>query len=324
MQDILDRATALKAQGNAEFGKGQFELAMATYREGLVELPVRTEPGGTGSAKGKAVEGAEVKEGETKDEKVLEELEALNLEPSQKEAQEAESEEAEMKELNELRSILFANVAACCIKMVGVIITLALKFSLTPLYLTGTMERGGSGLRRRFVRFRRFLLDLLLTLPNLTALEDNTKYIKALQRRAMANESINSWSSLTSALEGKASTRFARHTAPLTISLSMETDTKTLEALPDLPTHLRSTIRTSKPRLEKAVAEAQAKEQAEVMDKLKDLGNTVLGAFCVFNFSPSPLVHSFPELTPSFSLSIVPLCTPLQASSDFRLITSSL
>nr|CRX78975.1 hypothetical protein ls5930a1_00056 [Leucosporidium scottii] len=207
LRDILDRSTALKAQGNAEFGKGQFETAMATYREGLVELPVRTRPAVAASAKGKEVEDVEVKEDEPKEEK------------------EAESEEAEMKELNELRSILFANVAACCIKL------------------------------------------------------DNPHYIKALQRRAMANESINSWSSLTSALEGQPSASKA-FSSPLADSSSYhQIDIKTLEALPDLPTHLRSSIRTSKPRLEKAVAEAQAKEQAEVMGKLKDLGNTVLGKF---------------------------------------------
>lgn len=153
MQDILDRSTALKAQGNTEFGKGQFELAMATYRDGLVELPVRTQPGGAALDKGKAVEGAEVKEEEPKEEKLFEELEKLNLEPSKKEAQEADSEETEMKELTELRSILFANVAACCIKMVSASISLAVRFSLTPPCPTGTMEGGGSGLRRRFVRF---------------------------------------------------------------------------------------------------------------------------------------------------------------------------
>lgn len=96
----------------------------------------------------------------------------------------------------------------------------------------------------------------------------------------MANESINSWSSLTSALEGKPCTPLSRRTAPSTLFPSFSIDIKTLEALPDLPAHLRPTFRTSKPRLEKAVAEAQAKEQAEVMGKLKDLGNTVLGAFC--------------------------------------------
>ncbi|ORY78844.1 hypothetical protein BCR35DRAFT_304839 [Leucosporidium creatinivorum] len=218
LRDILDRASALKAQGNAEFGRGQWELAMATYRDGLVELPVRTQPGGGASAKGKAVEGAEVKDEEPKEENVLQELDALKLDASEKEVQETESEEAEMKELNELRSILFANVAACYIKL----------------------ERWKEAVQA---------CD--------DALEDNPHYIKALQRRALANESIGSWSSLTSALE----------------------DLKTLEVLPDLPSHLRSTIRTTKPRLEKAVAEAQAREQAEVMGKLKDLGNTVLGKF---------------------------------------------
>ncbi len=43
------------------------------------------------------------------------------------------------------------------------------------------------------------------TLLRLTALKDDSKYIKALQRRATANEQINSWSSLSSAQEGQSS-----------------------------------------------------------------------------------------------------------------------
>jgi len=164
VQDILDRSTALKAQGNAEFGKGQFETAMATYREGLVELPVRTRPAVAASAKEKEVEDVEVKEDEPKEEKVLQKLEELNLESSKQETQEAESEEAEMKELNELRSILFANVAACCIKLVNVHLHL---LALATL-LTSLVNRSVG--RKRFrpatmVRsLRRSLLALVLTL----------------------------------------------------------------------------------------------------------------------------------------------------------------
>lgn len=39
----------------------------------------------------------------------------------------------------------------------------------------------------------------------IAALEDNPTYTKALQRRAMANEAIGSWSSLSAALEGEPS-----------------------------------------------------------------------------------------------------------------------
>ncbi|KAI0800921.1 hypothetical protein C8Q74DRAFT_454931 [Fomes fomentarius] len=101
------------------------------------------------------------------------------------------------------------------------------------------------------------------------ALKDDPKYIKALQRRATANEQINSWSSLSSAQE----------------------DHKTLLGLlpsgsPDIVSTRRS-LAALAPRVETA----QKRETAEMLDKLKGIGNSVLGNFGLstdnFQFVPN-------------------------------------
>lgn len=109
-QDIIERATALKAQGNAEFGKGEWEDALVTYRDALVELPVRTQIAIKG--KEKAAEGLAE---EVEVEKLVEGVEALEV----GKVEEAGTEdEGESQELRELRSMLFANCAACLLKLV--------------------------------------------------------------------------------------------------------------------------------------------------------------------------------------------------------------
>ncbi|RPD64907.1 TPR-like protein [Lentinus tigrinus ALCF2SS1-6] len=100
-------------------------------------------------------------------------------------------------------------------------------------------------------------------------LKDDPKYIKALQRRASANEEINSWSSLSGAQE----------------------DYKTLlELLP--PTspdvvNIRRSLAVLGPRVEAA----QKRETTEMLDKLKGLGNSILGNFGLstnnFQFVPN-------------------------------------
>lgn len=110
-QDILDRSTALKVQGNAEFGHGQWELAMASYREGLAELPVRTRPAASTEANGKA-KASDASQESTEVEATLENL-SINEDNDG-----TPEDNSEMKEVSELRSILFANVAACCLKLV--------------------------------------------------------------------------------------------------------------------------------------------------------------------------------------------------------------
>lgn len=101
------------------------------------------------------------------------------------------------------------------------------------------------------------------------ALIDNPQYIKALQRRAGSNEKLNTWSSLTSAQEDY---------------------TSLLKLLPPSSSEIVETKRalaSLKPRLEAA----QKNETAEMIDKLKGLGNSILGNFGMstdnFQFVPN-------------------------------------
>ncbi|KAJ1301433.1 hypothetical protein OPQ81_008691 [Rhizoctonia solani] len=87
------------------------------------------------------------------------------------------------------------------------------------------------------------------------ALIDDPKYIKALQRRASSNEVIGTWSALASA----------------------ESDYTTLLDL--LPPSSKGPTRLTLARLKPRVQEAKEKETAEMMGKLKDLGNSLLGRF---------------------------------------------
>ncbi|CAE6435868.1 unnamed protein product [Rhizoctonia solani] len=99
------------------------------------------------------------------------------------------------------------------------------------------------------------------------SLIDDPKYIKALQRRASSNEAIGTWSALTSA----------------------ESDYTTLLDL--LPPASKAPVRRTLARLKPRVQEAKEKETAEMMGKLKDLGNSLLGRFGLstdnFQFTPN-------------------------------------
>ncbi|KAJ6509252.1 TPR-like protein [Mycena vitilis] len=101
------------------------------------------------------------------------------------------------------------------------------------------------------------------------ALLDDPNYVKALQRRAASNEKINSWSSLTSAQEDYATL--------LKILPPFTPQTKEIERSQNL----------LKPRLEAA----QKAETAEMLGKLKGIGNSILGNFGLstdnFKFEPN-------------------------------------
>ncbi|KAI8980667.1 TPR-like protein [Trametes punicea] len=101
------------------------------------------------------------------------------------------------------------------------------------------------------------------------ALKDDPTYIKALQRRAAANEQIDSWSSLSSAQEDY------KRLVELLPSRS-----------PDVVA-IRRTLASLPPRIEAA----QKRETAEMLDKLKGLGNRILGNFGLstdnFQFVPN-------------------------------------
>ena len=92
-------------RGNAEFGHGQWELALGTYREGLGELPPRKK---TSLEKGKGKAALEEGTAEVDDTKVEVTAE-----------EEGETESAEDKEISSLRAVLSANVAACLLKLVS-------------------------------------------------------------------------------------------------------------------------------------------------------------------------------------------------------------
>ncbi|GAA5856343.1 hypothetical protein JCM9279_005733 [Rhodotorula babjevae] len=127
-------------------------------------------------------------------------------------------EEAELDELSELRAILSANIAACLLKL----------------------ERWKEAVSACY-----------------DALEDKADYAKAIHRRALANEAIGSWGSLTASLE----------------------DFNKLASLPGNSPILVKQIKVAQARLPKKIEDQQAKEKDEVVGKLKDLGNMVLGKF---------------------------------------------
>ena len=121
-----------------------------------------------------------------------------------------------------------------------------------------------------------------------SALLDDPIYVKALQRRATSNEKIGTWSSLSSAQEGRSITIQIQIFQVESISM---TDYQTLLDLlpstsPQLP-EVRRSLQSIKPRAE----QAQKKEMGEMMDKLKGLGNSVLGNFGLstdnFKFEPN-------------------------------------
>lgn len=101
------------------------------------------------------------------------------------------------------------------------------------------------------------------------ALQDDPHYVRALLRRAQCNEKIGSWSALSSAKED--------YTALLT----------QLPSSSNQVAEVKRSLRLLEPRIE----EAQKREVGEVVDKLKDLGNSVLGRFGLstdnFKFEPN-------------------------------------
>lgn len=163
------------------------------------------------------------------DEAILGYTEALNcLPPRQKadgevdeqdepEEREEEVSNVEPEEVRILRSIVHANLAACYAKL---------------------------GNNKETVKACN------------ESLIDDPLYIKALHRRAQANEQIGTWSSLSSALE----------------------DYKQIQTMPH-PNSLESSLKASIERLKPKIEETSAREKEEMMNKLKGVGDSVLGWF---------------------------------------------
>ncbi|KAA1075452.1 hypothetical protein PGTUg99_008772 [Puccinia graminis f. sp. tritici] len=101
------------------------------------------------------------------------------------------------------------------------------------------------------------------------SLKDDPKYAKALHRRAQANEKIGTWASLQASLD----------------------DYNAISKLPDLPPTLLKEVKASQSRLPPRIARRAEADKTEMMAKLKDLGNSVLGKFGMstdnFKFTPN-------------------------------------
>ncbi|KAF7339709.1 Tetratricopeptide repeat protein 1 [Mycena sanguinolenta] len=110
------------------------------------------------------------------------------------------------------------------------------------------------------------------------ALLDDPNYVKALQRRAASNDKLNSWSSLTATQED--------YTTLLKLLPASDPQIKEIER----------SQRLLKPRLEAA----QKAETAEMLGKLKGIGNSILGNFGLstdnFKFEPNGQGWLFDEL----------------------------
>ncbi|KAI9268020.1 hypothetical protein BDA99DRAFT_558206 [Phascolomyces articulosus] len=90
-----------------------------------------------------------------------------------------------------------------------------------------------------------------------SALELDPKYTKVLLRRAQANEKLSTYTSLSEALK----------------------DYDTLNEQGGLDPYTRRECARAKQRLPSMIKEQMEKEKEEMMGKLKDLGNTLLGKF---------------------------------------------
>lgn len=113
LRDILDRSTALKLRANATFGRGDWNEALVLYREALVELPVRSEKA---LSRKRVDEEAKIAEGEEKGKgKATKDGQGVGRNAGKAEL---EQEDKDLVELGELRAVLFANVAACLMKLV--------------------------------------------------------------------------------------------------------------------------------------------------------------------------------------------------------------
>lgn len=89
------------------------------------------------------------------------------------------------------------------------------------------------------------------------SLTDQPTYIKALYRRAQANEAIGGWAGLSSAVQ----------------------DYQILLADPALPTATRPAVTSAITRLQPLADAAAQREKDEMLGKLKGLGDSLLGNF---------------------------------------------
>ncbi|KAF8649853.1 hypothetical protein AX16_005616 [Volvariella volvacea WC 439] len=119
------------------------------------------------------------------------------------------------------------------------------------------------------------------------ALLDDPHYVKALQRRAASNVKLNTWSSLTAAEAGPYLINFLSIWLHAYNPLDYNSLLKLLPTSSPQKQGIERTLRDLKPQVEAA----QKREMAEMMDKLKGFGNSILGKFGLstdnFKFEPN-------------------------------------
>lgn len=109
------------------------------------------------------------------------------------------------------------------------------------------------------------------------SLLDDENYIKALHRRAQSNEKLGTWTSLTSAQEGRSPHRLSLRLCSATNSELL--DYKRILTLPNHPPSLRRSLLEALARLPGEIETVAAQEKEEMMSKLKGVGDSVLGWF---------------------------------------------
>lgn len=269
MQDLLEHAQELKQRGNAEFGQGRWEFALETYREGLRELPVRRR---TASVKGK--------------EKALPSQVGTDGEDGASYAKAGEvDEEAELEELSELRAILSANIAACLLKLVRPTVPLDDPFHERELTHWRLQERwkeavsacddGAPAQLGQPVSLTGAQRSPGTFAPQLSRTRPTTP------RQYIAELSPTKRSGAGAACPPRSKVRSHALPCPRLGSLALTlylADFNKLSTLSGNSSLLDKQIKLAQARLPKKIEVQQAKEKDEVVGKLKDLGNMVLGA----------------------------------------------
>ncbi|KAJ1025907.1 hypothetical protein NDA16_002533 [Ustilago loliicola] len=228
---ISEHIHDLKAEANRKFAAKDYDAALSTYLDVLAKLPPRETKSGPEASTPSSKE-QESAEAETETEaSVSTEADDKAEESNTATQSQPQPETEEQEQIRLFRSVIYANIAATHLRL--------------EQYRDAVKACNQS----------------LLDQPN---------YVKALYRRAQANEQIGSWSGYSSALE----------------------DNKLLLTLPDLPPSTKPEVTAAIKRLEPKAQKAAEKEKDEMISKLKGLGDSILGNFGLstnnFKFTQQP------------------------------------
>jgi hypothetical protein len=171
-QACLQQADILKAEGNDHFRSKRWDQALVAYHTGLSRLP------------------AKVQSEELSDQDELKEgLAAGTLD---------DHNAFSPSDCATRRAVLNANIAACYVKLVTTNI-LCYRLLLTFVNEGDHKNAVDACTAGQYLRTYPLLEHMIIFHQ---ALRDDPKYVKALQRRAVSNEAINSWTSLSAARDG--------------------------------------------------------------------------------------------------------------------------